>query len=254
MNMEQLLRHSLAPAPGKVIIHADKSQLELNVMACVAEDDTLADALNTGDVYGFDACGWFSIDPATFEKEGKHKKVRKACKIIHLGKQYGAGDRTVWTQALRQDRNFTWNQTRLLGKQFDKSYNRTTSYWDEEMARVMACGYSEGRVLRGRRYYPALPERSEVVNYPVQRSAAELMNLEVLELWNLLKKEVPTARIIVQLHDAVDVECFEKDEQRVSRLMSETMNRSWKIGNRERMFPVEMKVARASKGETWAEL
>lgn len=250
MNMEQLLRFMLAPAPGRCLIHADKTSLELNVMACVAEDNALAAALDSGNVYDFDARTWFSL-PDGFSAKKEKPKVYKTCKIIHLGSQYGAGDKTVWQQGLRQDRNFTWAQVQVLGKQFKKLYRGTVEYWDAEMARVMACGYSEGRVIGGRRYYPMPPDRSETVNYPVQRSAAELMNLEVLELWDRLKAEVPTARIVIQLHDAVDVECRERDEEKVSRIMSEVMNREWKVGNRTRMFPVEMKTTRSSSGGTW---
>lgn len=253
MNIEQMLRHMLAPAPGRVIIHADKSQLELRVMACVAADMVLQDAINTGDVYSFDARGWFNL-PADMDVKKLKPAARKACKIIHLGKQYGAGDQTVWAQALRQDRAFPWNQVRLLSRQFDKMYYRTVEYWREEMDRVMQCGYSEGRIIGGRRYYPMPPDRSEVANYPVQRTAAEMMNLELVELDERLSREVPGADIIIQLHDAVDVECDEKHEEQVSRIVSDVMNREWQINNLTRPFPVEMKTTRYREGGTWADV
>ena len=256
MNIEQLLRHLLAPAPGHVIVHADKSQLELRVMAVVAADNVLQDALNTGDVYSFNACNWYNRDPATFDKENnkKDKAARKSAKIIHLGRQYGAGKQTVFMQALRQDPKFTFTMVNTLMAAFDKSYYRTLAYWQEEMARVREIGYSEGRIIGGRRYYPRPPELSETVNFPVQRTAAEQMNLEIIELDKRLKAEVPRARIIIQLHDAIDVECPEKDEEAVCRVMNQVMHREWSFCGVTRMFPVEMKVTRASEGGTWAEV
>lgn len=256
MNIEQLLRHYLAPAPGNVIVHADKSQLELRVMAVVAADNVLQDALNTGDVYSFNACNWYGLDMATFDKENnkKHKAARKSAKIIHLGRQYGAGKQTVFMQALRQDPKFTFTAVHTLMAAFDKSYYRTLAYWQEEMARVRDLGYSEGRIIGGRRYYPRPPELSETVNFPVQRTAAEQMNLEIIELDKRLKAEVPRARIIIQLHDAIDVECPEKDEEAVCRVMNQVMHREWSFCGVTRMFPVEMKVTRASEGGTWAEV
>lgn len=253
MQYEQILRHMFAPAPGNVIIHADKRQLEIRVMAVVAADMVLMDAIDGGDVYSAEACDYFGRDLATFDPDGNKadKNARKAAKIIRLARQYGAGKQTVFMQALRQDSSFTFQQALLLSAKFDKRYYRTVRYWQEEMERVLATGYSEGRLLGGRRYYARPPELSETVNFPIQRTAAEMMNQEMIELDARLKREVPKARIIIQLHDAIDVECPERDEEAVCRIVTEVMNRSWTFCNFTREFPIELKVARASEGGTW---
>lgn len=243
MNIEQLLRHFLAPPPGRAIVHCDKSQLELRVMEVVADDEALYRALQTGDVYSFDALQWFALPPDTNVKKDA-PKARQGCKIIHLASQYGAGVATVHTQALKQDRTFQFTKSRALNAAFKKTYHRTVSYWGEEMARVMAQGYSERRLLQGRRVYPAPPELSEVVNYPIQGTAGEMMNLEVIELDRRLR-EVPSARLIIQLHDATDVECDADDVPRVKALMQEVHDREWTIDGRTRRFPVEIKVTYA---------
>lgn len=255
-NIEQLLRHFLAPAPGNVIVHADKRQLEIRVMAVVAADMVLQDAIDGGDVYSAEAIDYFGLDPKTFdpEKNKKDKNSRKAAKIIRLARQYGAGKQTVFMQALRQDPSFTFNMAMTLSSKFDKRYYRTVEYWHEEMERVKRDGYSAGRILCGRRYYPRPPELSETVNFPIQRTAAEMMNLELIELDRRLKAEVPSARIIIQLHDAIDVECPEKDEEAVCRVVTEVMEREWTFCGLTRKFPIEMKVTRATQGGTWADV
>lgn len=253
-NIEQLLRHFLAPPPGHVIVHADKRQLEIRVMAVVAADMVLQDAIDGGDVYSAEAIDYFGLDPATFDPDNnkRDKASRKSAKIIRLARQYGAGKQTVYMQALRQDPGFTFNAANLLSSKFDKRYYRTVEYWHEEMARVKQLGYSEGRILGGRRYYPRPPELSETVNFPIQRTAAEMMNLELIELDRRLKSEVPSAKIIIQLHDAIDVECPEKDEEKVCQVVTSVMDREWTFCGMTRKFQIELKVARASEGDTWA--
>jgi DNA polymerase I-like protein with 3'-5' exonuclease and polymerase domains len=239
MVYQQELRAMFGMEPGYVIVHADKSQLELRVMEAVANDRALKQALDTGDVYSFDARQWYGIPEGAPVK----KEARKSSKIIHLGSQYGAGIGAIYVQALMQDRTFKFSSARLLNSMWKTTYCDTVQYWADEMTRVMGCGYSEGRILGGRRVYPAQPELSEVANFPIQRTAAEMMNLELIELHERLKKEVPSAHIIIQLHDAIDVECRERDLEKVKRLMLEVMNREWAIDGRTRGFPVEMKVA-----------
>jgi DNA polymerase I-like protein with 3'-5' exonuclease and polymerase domains len=249
MNIEQLLRHMFGPAPGNVMVHADKSQLELRVMAAVAADNTLQDALNTGDVYSFNAKQMFQLPDDTDVKK-THAGLRKAAKIIHLGRQYGAGLKVILQQALRQDRRFSLARVKTFTNAWDKLYYRTVRYWEEEMGRVMECGYSESRIMGRRRTYPRPPERSEVANYPVQSSAADIMNVEVLKTWRRLKQEVPSARVVIQLHDAIDVECPEREAGRVERIIDEELNSEWTIAGRRAAFPIERKTA--SFTDTWA--
>lgn len=256
MQMEQLLRHLIAPAPDHVIVHADKRQLEIRVMEVVAADHVLGDAIKSGDIYSAEACDYFGRDPATFNPSGNKadKASRQAAKIIRLARQYGAGKQTVFMQALMQDPRFTFAAANALTAKFDKRYYRTVKYWQEEMARVKQDGYSEGRLLHGRRTYARPPELSETVNYPIQRTAAEMMNQEIITLDRRLKAETKTAHIIIQLHDAVDVECREHEEEKVCKIMTDVMHRDWTFCGMTREFPIEMKVTRASEGGTWADV
>ena len=250
MNIEQLLRHMLAPKPGMAIVHADKRQLEIRVMQAVAADMMLLDAINSGDLYSAEARTYFNIPP----EEKVKKSARQSAKIIRLGRQYGAGVPTCYAQALKMDRTFTLSRTKLLVAQFDKRYYRTVAYWHEEMARVLECGYSESRLLGRRRTYPMPPELSETVNYPIQATAADMMNLEIVELYDRLAAECPSAHIIIQLHDAIDVECPEDDVPTVERIIDEVMDREWTICGVTRMFGIERKTTYASNEGTWADV
>lgn len=249
MNIEQMLRAVFGPPPGYVWVHADKSQLELRVMAVVAADNVLTDALNTGDVYSYDAKNMFNL-PADANVKKDHAGLRKSAKIIRLGRQYGAGEKTILGQALRQDRRFTFARTKLLVKTWDKVNYRIPEYWREEMSRVQECSYSESRLMMRRRYYPRPPDLNETVNYPVQATAADIMNTEIITVWKRLAVEVPAARIVTQLHDAIDVECREADQPAVERIIDEEMNREWTFCGRTAAFPIERKTA--THTDTWS--
>jgi DNA polymerase-1 len=97
--------------------------------------------------------------------------------------------------------------------------------------------------------YPAPPPITEVANYPIQRTAGEMMNLEIIQLDRLLKERVPSAKLIVQLHDAFDVECDEDDADKVVAIYNEVCDREYTIEGRTRRFPVEIKI-----GKDWSEL
>lgn len=252
-NVEQALRAMFIPGPGNCIVHADKAQLELRVMEAVANDRALKSAIDSGDVYSADARRWYRL-PDDMDVKKMKPQARKSAKIIHLGRQYRAGLAAVYAQALAQDRSFTFNAVKLLCKEFDVTYSDTVTYWHSEMELVTAKGYSEGCILFGRRGYPAPPEPSEVANYPIQRTASEMMNLEIIELWKRLKAECPEAKLIGQYHDAIEVEAPEAKEAQVLRIMTEVMDREWTIRGRTRRFPVEIKVARSSEGGTVADL
>lgn len=253
MQLEQMLRFYMVPPEGWAMVHADKSQLELRVMAAVADDYVLQKYLDTGDVYSEDAKDWFDL-PREMNVKKLKPKARQASKIIHLASQYAAGVPTIWAQCLKQDRSFTYANTRMLNNGFKKTYYRTVQYWHEEMARVMGCAYSEGRLLQGRRYYPKPPPINEVANWPIQRTASEMMAMEMIELDKRVTEEVPDAYIGIILHDAFDVMCREEDVTKTAFIMREVMDREYEIEGRKRSFPVEFKVAYSSENQTWADV
>lgn len=257
MNWEQILRHALDPGPGNVIVHADKAQLEVRMMENISGDVLLKKMIDTGDIYSGLTCEWFGRDPETFDKNNKQDgAARKTTKIMYLGRQYRAGLKAIFVQALREDRKFTFDRVRTLVGVFDSSLTGVVNYWEEELMKVQKLGYSQGEILMGRHYYPAMPDPSEVANKPIQRTAAEMMNVEILELKKRLKKyrETRSSRIIIQLHDAVDVEGPEKRERVIRDVMTDVMHSTWTIKGRKREYPVEIKSTFHSKGGTWADV
>lgn len=248
------IRTMYVPRQGHVFVHADYSQLELRVMAIVAQDDELQRRLDAKDVYSADARDWFDL-PADMDVKKLKPEARQSAKIIHLASQYGAGTETVYAQTLEQDRMFKYQLCELLHSAFKRTYSRTIDYWTEEWMRVVGTdeaagsGYSEDRVLGRRRVYPRVPKPTEVNNYPIQSTAAAIMGLGLIRAWAMLKRYVPSARVVFQLHDAIDVECAKRHAPEVSRIVTEAMEHPMMFTDGARhVFPVEAKTTDESWG------
>lgn len=249
MNLPQTLRYMYRAPSGHVIVHADKTALELNVMAAVSRDRQLKKNLATGDVYTEDAKMMFDLPASLTRKEldKKYPGTRQLSKIGHLSFQYEATTGTLYSAYLGFDRTTKFKNVQFFHRKLKAIYADTVAYWAAEKARVMACGYSETRIMKRRRYYPVEPAGTETSNYPVQGTAADIMNIETIELDKTLKRCVPSAKMVGQLHDALDVFAPARHQGEVRRIMEDVLGtRQYEIEGEMHVFKTEVKI-----GETW---
>lgn len=227
---------------GELLVGMDKSQLEIRVVEIVSQDDYLWKLLQTGDVYSADvrmAMGW--KDSVDVKKN--HYALRNEFKISRLAAQYQAGLSTFYAQMLEANPDILFTTCKMHYDRFHRMHqNGIDRYAKEELASITAIGYSEGCILGGRIYYPKPPPITEACNWKIQRTASEMMNVETLRYVKRLKKEVPSAHMIFQKHDAVVTVCQEKDVEKVKRIKNETFTTSYTINGRTRDFPIETKV------------
>jgi DNA polymerase I-like protein with 3'-5' exonuclease and polymerase domains len=248
------IRQMYRAAPGKKLAEADWSQLELQVMRAVSGDEVLGQALASGDVYTDDAKAIFGLHPSMVrcECEGPclaptaHVKpsARQRGKLGHLAFQYAAGVDAIYRQMIKSDRTVTYPQVSLIVSGLKKRYARTVEYWYEEQARVLKAGYSESRILGQRRVYPKEPPITEIANYPIQSTAADVANLALIALDAQLPSVSKEAAIVGQFHDAFVVEYPDdpKIEGAVKALLKECMEREYEINGVKRRFPAKIKV------------
>jgi DNA polymerase I-like protein with 3'-5' exonuclease and polymerase domains len=238
MNIEKMLRAMYVASKGHRLVGADRSQFELRIMYAVTGDEALGAALASGDVYTEDAKDFFSLPPETTKHTVK-KEARKSAKIIHLGKQYAAGKKTVFQQALKQDKTFKWELNNMLCDSFDRRYCRTVEWWHEELDRVLATSYSETRILNRRRVYPRPPAITDTSNYPIQGTAGDIKSLWQLEVRRLLRKHCPGAHLVIDLHDFLGIDSPQKYVGDCKRILEDTANKEWEIGGRKHIFPAD---------------
>lgn len=259
MNIEKLLRSMYVASPGNVIMEADFSQEELRIMRYVADDEVLAEALAAGDVYTEDAKALFGL-PKHMKKcncdggcrkpeEHIKSKARHTSKIGHLAFQYGAGLKTFYAQMLDGDHSMTFDTASNVHNGLKQRYHRTVSYWQEELARVQECGYSESRIDGRRRVYAKEPELAEVANYPIQASARDIANRALIAVDRALDK-VPGAKLIIDLHDAFYVDTPARHRGVVRRIFEDCMaGPEYTIGSHKFSLPIDIK-----EGTRWSEL
>jgi DNA polymerase I-like protein with 3'-5' exonuclease and polymerase domains len=183
-----------------------------------------------------------------------------------LAWQYATSFETFWVQMLEEDLSITEETAmrvyRALGQRTEDGiisghYQRTVEWWYEERDRVRARKkmYSTTRILDRRLYYPADPHLNKLVNFPIQGTLADDVDLWMMALDNPLKgtgelrKFKGEARIIIDLHDAVDIECREEIVNDVAEVVKRTGEQPRWIEGAEWVFKVDLKV-----GQKWSEV
>lgn len=216
------IRWMYVASPGHVLYHWDWKQQELWMQYAINGDEVLGEALRSGDVYTYDAHRWF---PTQLERlfgpdwrkvnlKKQWKGGRRQTKVGHLAFQYMAGAPAGWTQALVQDRTIRFSTMKTIRELFHQTYTATIKYAEDELRYACDTGYSEGRILFGRRYYPAPPAITEACNYPVQRTAGEMGALTMLGIWDDLRKYKVRAKILTNEHDAMTLDVHDDPDTR----------------------------------------
>lgn len=231
------------------------------MLMAISKDRALKAAIEAGNVYIADARAWFKNQlmaryPKDWDtmpaKEFKklEKDLYRQCKVGHLAAQYMAGAPAMWTQALIQDRTIRFSTIKGIRALFHQHYHQTVEYAEAEHQRVLKSGYSEGRILQGRRYYPADPPITETCNFPVQRTAGEMGALTMLKIADDLKRYGVKAKILTNEHDAGTIEQRDNAATRraVSEIVHEAAEGPWTVDGDEYAFPID-----EHWGYTWAE-
>lgn len=237
------LRKMFVPAPGCLLVDADYSQIELRILAHISNDAVMREAFISGtDIHTVTATQVFGVQP----DETTHEMRRRA-KAVNFGIVYGISD-----FSLSQDIGVArWEAKEYMDKYFEK-YAGVRSYMTDIVSRAKDDGYVS--TLFGRRRW--LPELKSsnfnlrsfgervALNMPIQGTAADVMKLAMLHVYNALKAEGLKARLVLQVHDELIVECPEGEVEVVKTLLTREMERVAQLS-----VPL---IAEAYAGKSWA--
>ncbi len=238
------LREFFVADEGRVLCDADYSQIELRVLASIANDENMITAFESGaDIHTATAAQVFSlpVDMVT-------PTLRSRAKAVNFGIVYGIG-----AFSLAKDIGVTRKEADTYIKNYLASYPSVAKYMDDTIASAKADGFVTTYFGR-RRYLPELSNSNAMVraageriarNAPIQGTAADIIKLAMIKVFNRLEAEIPTAKLILQVHDELIVECDEKDAQTVCEILSSQMENAVKLS-------VKL-LADASFGKTWLE-
>ena len=238
------LREFFVAGEGRVLCDADYSQIELRVLASIANDKNMIDAFCSGiDIHTVTASQVFQmpIDMVT-------PVMRSRAKAVNFGIVYGIG-----AFSLSKDIGVTRSEADSYIKNYLATYPSVAEYMENTIKKAKLDGFVTTYFGR-RRYLPELASSNGMMrafgervarNAPIQGTAADIIKLAMIKVYNRLALEIPTAKLILQVHDELIVECDQNDAKAVSKLLSEEMENAVKLS-------VTL-VAEASYGKTWLE-
>ena len=236
------IRQAFEAPSGYQLISADYSQIELRVIAHLSKDKGLLKAFKEGqDIHSSTASEVFGVGLSEVEPD-----QRRSAKAINFGLIYGISAFGLSKQ-LGINRN-------LAAEYMDTYFSRypgVRKYMDRVKSEAKKIGYVE--TLYGRRLY--LPEISTgnairrqaaervAINAPVQGTAADIMKKAMLSVSDSLKKLKIDAKLILQVHDELVVESQEKDTEKVTKILTDSMSKAAKLS-----VPLEVEIG---IGKNW---
>lgn len=215
-------RRMFVPADGCVLVDADYSQIELRLLAHIADDEAMKQAFLTGeDIHTVTAAQVFGVpsDQVT-------KQMRSHAKAVNFGIVYG-----ISAFSLAQDIGVPVYEAKEYIETYFERFPGIRRYMDEVVAQAKERGYVETLMHRRR----ALPELAAsnfntrsfgervARNMPIQGTAADVIKLAMVRVDERLHKENLKAKLILQVHDELIVECPEEEKETVARLLTEEM-------------------------------
>ena len=220
--MGSRVRSVFVPAPGKVFVDADYSQIELRILAALSGDENLIAAYRDAvDVHAVTASQVFHVplDEVT-------PLQRRNAKAVNFGVVYG-----ISAFGLSEDLSISRNEAKEYINRYFESYPEVKRFLDRQIKEAKEYGFT--RTLFGRiRPVPELKSSNFMqrafgervaMNAPIQGTAADIMKIAMVKVRRALESENLDARIVLQIHDELLVEADKTVAPRVLELLKETM-------------------------------
>ncbi len=219
------LRRFFKAADGCILCDADYSQIELRVLAAMANEPTMTEAFICGaDIHRTTAAQVFGVP-----EEEVTPLWRTRAKAVNFGIVYGIG-----AHSLAEDLSISYGEAKkYIDAYFDK-YSAITAFMDSLVENARQKGY--GETLFGRRRpLPELASSNHMLrafgeraarNMPIQGTAADIIKIAMIRVENRLKTENLSARLILQVHDELIVEAPKSEATQVTALLAEEMEKA----------------------------
>ncbi|MFZ1792199.1 MAG: DNA polymerase I [Anaerolineae bacterium] len=246
--MGRRVRKAFIPRKGWRLISADYSQVELRILAHLADDPTLKGAFERGeDIHASTASAIYDTPLAQVSP-----MQRMFAKRVNFGIAYGMG-----AFALSQNTGMSMGEAQEFITKYFARFPRVKAWLDGTRKLAAEQGYVE-TVLGRRRYFPELRPSAgasemlkrraerEAINHPVQGSAADIMKIAMIAIHRALQKGGYQARMTLQVHDELVFDCPPAEVEAVSALVKREM---------EGAYPLSV-VLRADVGDgpNWEEM
>ncbi|MBQ2757997.1 MAG: DNA polymerase I, partial [Clostridia bacterium] len=238
----ELRRYFIAKNNNYILIDADYSQIELRLLASMANDQAMIEAFNSGaDIHASTAAKVFRLPEAAVTPE-----LRKRAKAVNFGILYGMG-----AHSLSEDLHISMAQAREYIASYFAAYPDIDAYLKNVIAEAREAGYVT-TLLGRRRYIPELSATNKMLqhfgervamNSPIQGTAADIIKIAMLRTDARLKREGIDARLVLQVHDELIIEAHRDATEKAEQILVEEMEGAVKLA-------VALSVG-VAKGATW---
>ena len=228
MELGRKLRKVFKPEKGYIFVDADYSQIELRVLAHISEDKNMIEAFcNNEDIHAQAASKVFNIPLEEVTKEERTK-----AKAVNFGIVYGISE-----FGLGEQLGVSRKKAKEYIEQYLDKYSGIKEFMINIVEETKEKGYVETLYHR-RRYVPELKSNNYMVrqfggrvamNTPIQGTAADIMKIAMINVYNKLKENNLKSKLIVQVHDEILVETLESEKEQVKQIVKEEMENVIKL-------------------------
>ncbi len=219
------LRRYLKAKDGCVLVDADYSQIELRVLAAMANDPTMIDGFASGeDIHRITASQVFGVP-----LEDVTPTMRSSAKAVNFGIVYGIG-----AHSLSEDLGVSYKEAKSYIEGYLHHYGGIAAFMDKLIEDAKEYGYA--KTLFGRRRpLPELHAGNAIMrgfgervarNMPIQGTAADIIKIAMIRVYNRLRTDGLQAKLILQVHDELMVEAPEAEAAAVEALLKDEMERA----------------------------
>ena len=216
------IRKMFVAKEGYVLVDADYSQIELRVLAHIANDETMINAFrNNEDIHAVTASQVLGIP-----LEDVTKEQRSSAKAVNFGIVYGIGE-----FSLAQDLHISVKEAKAYIESYLEKYHGVRNYMESIKEQAKKDGYVK-TMLNRIRYIPELKSPNYnirqfgervALNTPIQGTAADIIKLSMVRVDNRLINEGLKSKLILQVHDELIVEAHKDEVDKVKQILSEEM-------------------------------
>jgi DNA polymerase-1 len=238
----EIRRLFLPSLPGRKLISADYSQIELRILASISDDGVMKEAFSSGiDIHTRTASEVFDVplDKVTSD-------MRRSAKAVNFGIVYGISD-----FGLARNLNIPVKKAGGYISRYFARFPGVREYMDGIIEKAKADGYVT-TMLGRRRYLPELRSSNynmrsfgerAALNTPIQGTAADIIKIAMIDVWEKLRDGGYRSKLILQVHDELVIDAPEDEVSTVSALLKECMETAYVID-----VPFEAQVA---VGDNW---
>jgi DNA polymerase-1 len=225
------IRRAFVAEPGWKLLAADYSQVELRIMAHISQDPTLLEAFRRGeDIHASTAAAILGVDLSEVTSD-----LRRVAKSVNFGIMYGQGP-----YGLAQQTGLSQDEATEFIRTYFGTYPRVKEYLDRTRVQAREQGYVETLFGR-RRYFPELAVDSTAstnrrqaaeraaINMPIQGTAADIIKIAMIRLYEALQEQGLRSRMILQVHDELVLEVPDEELATVAPLTRQTMEEAFDL-------------------------